>query len=327
MKVLRVIAGALLAFSILFTALLGAKKIPEKSLDIKTPEYKGVLSLWQIDSFASGKGSVKRFLLEVARDFEKSNPGVLVMVTEHSVSGAKESMLSGGVPDIVVFGRATDPAGFTELGVKNAFRGGKVGDKTFAARWAGGGYALISSRGVSAADKKISELVVSGGDTAPLAAFALTGYTAEKITEYKPSAARAEFIKKGGFLVGTQSDVVKLEIYGADFSVEWLTGYNDLYRYVAVTSADENKNYFSQKFVECLLSEKSQLKLDKIAMFSENYRTKAESENFIKLGEVNFDKTISAFLAEDLLAEIKELSVAAATGDAAALKKLKNVLI
>lgn len=327
MKVLRVTAGVLLAFSILFTALLGAKKIPEKSLDIKTPEYKGVLSLWQIDSFASGKGSVKRFLLEAARDFEKSNPGVLVMVTEHSVSGAKESMLSGSVPDIVVFGRATDPAGFTELGVKNAFRGGKVGDKTFAARWAGGGYALISQRGVNPEDKKLGELIVSDGGTAPLAAFALTGYTAEKITEYKPSAARAEFIKKGGFLVGTHSDVVKLEIYGADFSVEWLTGYNDLYRYVAVTSENEDKNYFSQKFVETLLSEKSQLKLDKIAMFSENYRAKAESENFVKLGEARFDKTISAFSTENLLAEIKELSKAAAKGDSDALKKLKNVLI
>lgn len=327
MKVLRVLAGAVLTFAIVFTALVGARKIPEKSLDIKMPVYKGVLSLWQIDSFASGKGSVKRFLLEVARDFEKNNPGVLVMVTEHSVSGAKESMLSGSYPDMVVYGRASDPAGFTELGVKNAFRGGKVGDKTFAARWAGGGYALISSPNKHAENKRIDTLIVSGGETAPLAAFALSGYTAEKITEYKPSAARAEFIKSGGFLVGTQSDVVKLEIYGAEFSAEWLAGYNDLYRYIAVTGEDESKNYFSQKFVDCLLSEKNQSKLDKIAMFSESYRVDAQSENFLRLGTTAFDKTVSAFSSADLLAEMKELSAGAARGDEDALKKLKKVLI
>ena len=58
---------------VLFTAFWGAEKLTEKGLSGDSVEYKGIIKVWQIDSFEGGMGSRKQFLLKVARGFTRPN--------------------------------------------------------------------------------------------------------------------------------------------------------------------------------------------------------------------------------------------------------------
>ena len=108
MKVIRTITASFLIFCIIFTFLFGAGKIAEKSQVGKSEEYKGIITLWHVDSFEGGIGSRKQFLLKTARTFEKQNKGVLIMVISHTPESVKESMDKGVYPDLISFGNGTE---------------------------------------------------------------------------------------------------------------------------------------------------------------------------------------------------------------------------
>ena len=92
MKIFRFIVSVAIVLSLTFTAFIGKDKINEQSKITAPSEYKGIISLWQIDGFEGGSGSRKQFLLKVAREFEKKNNGVLVMVINHTFLSAKENV-------------------------------------------------------------------------------------------------------------------------------------------------------------------------------------------------------------------------------------------
>ena len=103
MKIFRVFVSILIVFSLFFTIFIGKNKITEQNKITFPAEYKGIISLWQIDGFEGGSGSRKQFLLKVARDFEKQNQGVLVMVINHTFLSATENIERGILPDLISF--------------------------------------------------------------------------------------------------------------------------------------------------------------------------------------------------------------------------------
>jgi len=103
MKFVRIAIGASLIFCIIFTVLIGRNKLRENYEYTEPQEYKGIITIWQIDGFEGGAGSRKQFLLKVAREFEKENDGVLVMVMDQTLKGATENIKSGKIPDIISY--------------------------------------------------------------------------------------------------------------------------------------------------------------------------------------------------------------------------------
>ena len=63
MKILRFLSGGIIIFSILFTIFIGAQKISLGHDFGSSEEYKGILTMWQIDTFEGGIGSRKQFLI------------------------------------------------------------------------------------------------------------------------------------------------------------------------------------------------------------------------------------------------------------------------
>lgn len=337
MKILRVFTGLALAASILFTIFYGAAKISEKNQVILPSEYKGVITLWQIDSFEGGTGSRKAFLLEAARGFEKENEGVLVMVVSHTVSSAKKNMDEGIFPDLISYGCGTGIKNATELGEKEKIYGGEVLGTTYAVPWCRGGYCIISNPRVAkekdAEDSDgtghFGELLVSQGDyTQPLAAFALEGCTAENITVMSPMNAYVKFTEgKTPYFLATQRDIVRLTNRGAEFEITPLTKYNDLYQYISVVGQDATKNAYAEKFVDYILRDEVQEKLWKINMFSARIKTDFDSPRLEEMQGVNHEMTVSAFTSPEELKNMQEISLAAAKGNQESLLKIKNFIL
>ena len=95
MKIYKVVLMIFIIFCGFFTCLYGKNLMDTKNDIVKSEEYQGVITLWQIDEFEGGVGSRKQFLLKVARSFEKKYNGVLVMVSNFSKQGAEENIKNG----------------------------------------------------------------------------------------------------------------------------------------------------------------------------------------------------------------------------------------
>ena len=128
-------------------------------------------------------------------------------------------------------------------------------------------------------------------------------------------------------MIGTQRDVSRLTRRGVEFSVTPLKEYNDLYQYVAVTATDPVKNYYAQEFVEYLLSDSVQKKLNEIYMFSPYVPVEYDIEHYDDLQSIAFSSTVSAFISPEELIRMQELSIDALNGNKAALNKIKNMLV
>ena len=61
MKIFRYILAIIIVFSSIFTIFIGKNKIGEKAKLTQPAEYKGIISVWQIDGFEGGSGSRKQF--------------------------------------------------------------------------------------------------------------------------------------------------------------------------------------------------------------------------------------------------------------------------
>ena len=145
MKIFRLIICVLLSLSIWITFSIGKSKIGEKVNIVESKEYLGIITLWQIDGFEGGTGSRKQFLLKVARDFEKQNPGVLIMVVNHTFESVKEKLKNGERPDLISYSNGVEVSGLIEIACERATIGGYIGDKLYATAWCCGGYTLIKN--------------------------------------------------------------------------------------------------------------------------------------------------------------------------------------
>lgn len=326
MKIFRSLVSVFLAFCIVFMLFIGLKKIGEgKELEQK-PAYKGILSLWQIDSFEGGVGSRKQFLLDRAAKFEKKNEGVLIMVVSYTAESAEEKIKNGEYPDMVSFGNGFEGDCFCKLDIEG-FKGGNIGEQTYAVPWCRGGYVLISKSDLESAETEEKLTVSQGEYTQPVLAAFLEGITAKTINVLAPMNAYINFVEgKTTRFIGTQRDINRLERRGAEYSAKPLNKFNDLYQYISISTRSEEKKFYAAEFIEYLLSEESQKKLCDIGMLP----CKEISVNEGVLGEMEKVKnlyTVSAFLGKDKYKEIQELSVKAFEGNENAFTKIKNMII
>lgn len=343
MKPLRILSGAVLAAAILFTAFFGANKISEKKSFAEEKPYKGVITVWQIDTFEGGTGSRKNFLLSAARGYERKENGVLVMVITHTEESAKEAFGKGETPDAVSYGTGFPVTGAKKLSIKGSsseFSGGRIGDDVYAVPWCRGGYVLIENPSAKSErtgqtksktelpDLSEETLLVSEGEhTAPLCAAALSGLKIKSAEILSPMEAYVRFTEgKTRYFLGTQRDVVRLTRRETSFKIYPLSGYNDLYQYISLASSSPEKSVYAERFIEYLLSESVQKTLGKICMFSTLLKAEQESEALTEMQKICAASTVPFFIDGKSYAELKALSHSAATGNEKDLHKIKNFL-
>ena len=332
MKIVRIICAVILSFVVAFSALIGWKKISENNLN-KTPQnYKGVITMWQIDSFEGGTGSRKQFLLKCARVFEKKFNGVLVMVTDYTVEGAKQAVSEGKIPDLISYGCGVEQSGFIEINTKRVAKGGVVGDKCFATAWCRGNYVLIYNPAIVQNVENqtyFESLLVSQAEyTQPLTAFALEGFSAKQIEIKQPMDAYVKFVAgKTPYFLATQRDVVRLKNRGFEFGLIALSEFCDLYQYVSVCSRDAVKGFYAQEFLNYLLGDTVQTSLSKIGMYSNFTKAYYDESEYLLLQNASIKSTVSAFIPAQKLKEMQEISALAVKGDHDALNKIKKLLV
>ncbi len=262
---------ALCAFFCLYGFLVAPSKI--KRAKIKQDKSSPViLNLWHLDTFEGGTGSRKQFILSAVRQFEKQNSGVIITVKQLSKTAYLEQSVA---PDILSYGVGIEVENVSPITVQKEFLSGKINGKTYALPWARGGYYLFSHKEIDGR-ANFDKITVSDGEfTSPLTAFYLQGLSVNTILEKEPLTAYTDFVTgQTEVLLGTQRDLNRLAIKGLDVSIVPLNSYSDLYQYISVTTESQLKKAYAEKFIDFLTSEKVQLDLVKIGMFSPFYEMK-----------------------------------------------------
>ncbi len=333
MKWLRAISFLLIIFATLFTAFYGRYKISEEGVDVEAEKYKGVITMWQIDSFEGGIGSRKQFLLKVSRAFEKENNGVLVMVINQTVKGAEDDIKKGNLPDIISYGCGIDVCGYGKINPNNTVLGGMVGDSCYATAWCRGGYVLIANPNIVKNEvfeqDCYSEITVSQGEyTQPITGLLFEGIKAQKVTVMQPMDAYVKFVSgKTPYLLGTQRDINRLTNRGMEFIAKPLTQFNDLFQYVSVTSTDQTKRYYAEEFVKFLVDERVQTQLNTIGMLSAFYDVENQTPTLNEMQKIKESVTVSAFTDKNVIKEMQRISKMGIEGDTDALNKIKNMCV
>lgn len=333
MKLLRLFTGGILIFCFIFTVFVGKNKISEQEIEDVPKEYKGVLTLWQIDGFEGGSGSRKQFLLKVARGFENSNSGVLVMVSSQTIEGAIENVKQGKFPDIISYSNGTEILSvLSEMRLNRTVSACKIADKIYGTVWCRSGYVLISNPLLTEEvypKSQIEKLIVSQGEyTQPLLALSLENIKVGELEVKTPMEAYISFVSgKSPYFLGTQRDLVRLNNRGMNYNAYPLKEFNDLYQYVSVTSEDQLKKLYSEKFIEYLVSDNVQKELNQIKMYSEFISVDYEEENYKNMQAVKGVKSLSAYTSQAQLKELQRISMLNLAGENDYINKIKNVLI
>ena len=329
MKILRIAAAAVLAASIVFTAFVGKNKITESGVSVLPAEYRGILTLWNIDTFEGGVGSRKQFLLSVSRGFEKRNEGVLVMAIDHTAESAETAMAEGKFPDLISYGAGVNVQNLKPLETDKPSPAGAYNGETYAVPWCRGGYCIIENPYYAANKKDPQPLIVSQGEfTNPLVAFALSGRTETDTEVLTPMNAYVKFTSgKVRYMLGTQRDINRIIRRGMDFTSKPLSEYNDLYQYISVTSADAVKAAYAQSFINYLLSDEIQAKLSDIGMCSCYIEVKYEDPDMSALAAAKSEYTVSAFASKEFIGELQIKGKLAASGKESEILNIKNCLL
>lgn len=328
MKFLRYVFIAVLSFAVLFTVFIGKYKINESGVPTAPAEYKGILTLWHIDTFEGGVGSRKQFLLSVSREFEKQNQGVLVMAVEHTAESAEKAMKEGRYPDLISFGAGVDVNNMQPLNARG-MPSGIYNGENYATPWCRGGYCVIENPEFNDAKNKNPPLIVSQGEyTNPVIAYVFSYKTDNNFEVLSPMNAYVKFVSgKARYLLGTQRDINRLISRGMDFTITPLSNYNDLYQYVAVTSMDGVKTKYAQDFIEFLVSEKVQKQLNKIGMYSCFFDVDYDSPEMNLMQKTKIENSLSAFSTKELIQELQERGIKALKGDAEEILKIKKLIV
>lgn len=329
MRIKSIICGVLALLSAFFSIAVFPSLIRQETHFV-APEYKGIITIWQIDSFEGGTGSRKQFLLKVARGYEKQHSGLLIMVIDHTFESAKEAFSNNQYPDIISYGNGVLVGGIQPLNFSNFFKGGAIDKTLYAIPWCRGGYCLITK-----GETKVENGVVLDKITLskteynqPALALYLSQFRAKEYAIKSPLDAYVDFVGgKSDYLLGTQRDIIRLSNRGVDFSITPLDEYNDLYQYVSVTAKEKERIYYAKDFIDYLLSSNVQQMLKDIGMLSCFEVVNYQSQALLELQKVNHKYTLSAFTSEKSLVEINDLALISLKGDKESEIKIKNMLI
>lgn len=264
-----------------------------------------VLTLWQIDSFEGGKGSRAEYLAALGRQFSAEN-NTYIEVTALSAEAARANIQNGTVPDMISYG-----AGL--YGIE-----GLVAGENGAVAWCRGAYCLLAIGESDFSDVSASNTIINEGrDNLTAAAALFAGVNGADVAS--PTSAYVQLLNgRYKYLLGTQRDVVRLTVRGAQFSVKALTDFNDLYQYISVLSSGQ-KDELCESFVQYVLSQS--VELTDISMMMDGCRLYDGA-----LGElegISFSYTVSPIVSQ---ATFKGLREAAERGDINLLKTLLKQL-
>ncbi|MBQ9485397.1 MAG: hypothetical protein IJU83_01010 [Clostridia bacterium] len=328
MKILKAAAAIIIAGAVAFTAAYGKSGIAENGVSVSPAEYKGIITLWQIDSFEGGVGSRKQFLLSAARGFEKTNAGVLIMVVGHTAESAELEMSEGRFPDLISYGVGVNISRMQPIQTQKSQYGGGFNGEIYALPWCRGGYCVIENPDYVKGKNATEEIIVSQGKTTnPLLAYALSGKSDENFNVLSPMNAYVRFVSgKARYMIGTQRDIHRLMNRGMDFISKPLEGYNDLYQYISATSVLPEKLVYARAFIDYLLSEETQKRLSDIGMMSCYYKVEYQSPDLAAMQTTKSSLTVSAFSTVELIEKLREIGAAAATGNNEEIIKIKKLL-
>ena len=271
-KIIPVILAVINIFVLVFVPVHAIIENKNVTADTGQKNYNTILTLWQIDTFEGGINSRQDFLMRAALLFEKTHKGALVSVVNHTEQSAEESLGKGIIPDMLSYGTGVDfAAGYCkELKGVLKFAGGEYGGKYYAVPWCRGGYYLISKNILT--DSPIEKLIISkGGYNNPYTSLALGNIKAAEYEVKEPLAAYTAFLSgmnKGEVLLGTQRDIFRLNRRGIETVSAPLSEFSDIYQYVSVFSSDAKRYSLCSDFIDCLLSDGAQEKLNSIGMCS-----------------------------------------------------------
>lgn len=230
------------------------------------------LELWHIDTFEGGIGSRKAFLEKVAAAYSKKSDTVITVLF-HTAYSAERNFEKNVYPDMVSYGSGVSLPYHRLVSLKNTKKannngktesgGARHGGNEYAAAWCAGGYVRITRGGttpdgliISEQERALSLLAVRlSGETLPV-----------KQTVSSDKAIYSFYADKKAALVGTQRDLFRLENKMTDIEVKPYYGYNDLYQYVSILSADDKKAEKCKYFIDYLLGDEVGKKLDEIGM-------------------------------------------------------------
>ncbi len=328
MKIVRFLTCAFLSFCVLFTFFVGRNEIGKEKNLSTTNGYKGIITLWHIDTFEGGTGSRKQFLLKTAREYEKINDGVLIFATSHTVESVKENFAKGTYPDLISYGQGVEVENLLALTNISAVEGGKIGGEVVAIPWCRGGYFLIRNNNFKPKKGEGKKCLVSNAEySLPLLALLDWKNKFDLLIKNQYSAYQ-EFVNNNAeYLLGTQRDVVRLINREFSFSAQPLSTYNDLYQYISIIKGDEEKVEECRGFVDFLLSEKQQKKLAGLNMFSCFYEVEFENEYMIEMQKLKSFPSVSAFNTKEIILELKNLSYSAYGGNEDSVNKLKKFIV
>lgn len=160
MKKIEIIRVFCLVVVLLILSIAPALALFFKSNDItkqelfgQESEFKGILTVWNIDTFEGGSVSKSDLIESIAREFEKNNKGLFVFVENMSVEEFSQR-IENESPDIISFGSGLfsimenyccQQANNSPQIYENILKSVMYEEKTNIYPWCMGGYYLLSS--------------------------------------------------------------------------------------------------------------------------------------------------------------------------------------
>lgn len=303
-KCLPVVALVVCAVAVLCSVL---PFLPQKPPQTQPLGYKGVLELWNVETFEGGSGSRSAWLTSRAAKFEAKNKGLFVHVTDVTEAQVQQKLDNGETFDIICFSRGVG-AQVSDLLQKyrgsvsdirdNMLVSGQIGDSVYALPLYAGAYCLFARAAQLPQNAELVSVALSATYTrkvgkstynlqplvcgftefnSPMSALALSGgkgvaTVSETVTQY---SAYESFVanKTAVTLLGTQRDLYRLTKKEELGKIEQLAfaplqGYTDLVQYLGVSANCGDKADSCHAFLQFVTSAESQQTLVNVDMFS-----------------------------------------------------------
>lgn len=317
-----------IAFAIVFFSLFFIHPKLKTNTQNSSMRYKGVLQIWNIDTFEGGKGSRTSFLQNVAKTFEKKHQGVFVLVITHTVNSAKEALHRGERPDLLSYGTSCDFVADIARPIENmSYKAATMRGKCYAYPWAVGQYMLISFENNFENILPENTVLSSNKNALTVVAGVAMGLTGNFTLQESTTAYNNFVNKKFKYLLGTQRDVARLMSRNLSFYIQPITNFSNLQQYISITTADKGRIASCQSYIELLLSQEIQKKLSQIGMMSLQHNIYTAEHPLYTVEQNKPHWTISPFLDAEKLQQLITLAMEALKGDKNLAQNLQKFYI
>ncbi len=281
--------------------------LPSKPLTSAKTGYKGVIELWNVETFEGGSGSRSSWLTNKSAKYEALNSGLFVHVTTLTEAELQQKLNDGQTFDMVCFSRGAGDAVKQYLAPltvdtktvrENMLLAGQVDNKQYAVPLYAGAYCLFARTSQLAEEEILAKALTQtytrkiGKNTlelkpmicgftssnSPLTALAMSGgkgnaeNLSESVTQYQ---AYEQFVsnKTAVTLLGTQRDLYRLNQREENGKIEELgfcalAGYNDLVQFMGVSASCGDKLNSCMQYIGYLLTAEVQQSLVNLSLFS-----------------------------------------------------------